>query len=323
MSWKRTFFLFFIFGSLACFYYFKVARFAPLPKPDAWSTDPVSRQKPILALDSGEEVTRLSFDLSNPERLPERVTLEQTGEKEWNITSPVQAPAEAIVADGLLSVLRLMTRARELPFNGLSNEDYGFDRPKQKICVETGRKERCLLIGLEGATLKGVYGKWEHEPHFFLASSELVRAFDRTLYSLRQKQVLSFGSREVRSVQIRISKQEILMLREGKNWVLKKPDFSIVGTSTVQELFSKLSHLYAKDFVDRADQKDPKLGLTSSSCVIRVSFADGSEQTLIRGSEAPGLDAYYVQNREYGTVFLVSLGKFSELERVFEAIHPF
>lgn len=324
MSWRRTLFLFFIFASLAGFYYVKVGRLS-FPKPDVWAPDPSSRRKPILAMSSTEELLRLSFDLSEDasSKLRGRVVLERKGEKQWRITSPVSAPAEAVVADGLLSVLKLMPRVRELSFAKLSLGDYGLDRPRQRICVETGQKSRCLRIGSEGALSKGVYAKWEDEDKFFLASSELVRAFDRTLYSLRQKQVLSFTESQIDSIHVRHLKQELVIQREGNHWLLKKPDLAILGPLTVEALYSKLIHLYAKDFIDGPPAQNPELGLTAPSFVIRVFFSDGSQQTLVRGGQAPGLDAYYVQNSEHKSVFLVSIGKFRELERAFEAIHPF
>lgn len=324
MSWRRTLFLFFIFASLAGFYYVKIGRFS-FPKPDVWAPDPSSRQKPILAMSSAEEPFRLSFDLSDnaSSKTPGRVTLERKGEKQWQITSPVSVPAEAVVADGLVSVLKLMPRVRELSFEKLSLSEYGLDRPRQKICVETDRNKRCLWIGSGGALAKGVYAKWEDENKLFLASSELARAFDRTLYSLRQKQVLSFTESQIDSIHVRHLKRELVIQREGNHWLLQKPDAAIVGPSAVEALYSKLIHLYAKDFVDDAHVQDPKLGLVSPAFVIRVFFSDGSQQTLVRGGQAPGLDAYYVQNSERKSVFLVSTGKFRELERAFEAIHPF
>ena len=335
MSWKRTFFLFLIFISIVLFYYYRADRSTVLSKPSLLSPDSAGPQKPILELNLAEEIHQLSFNLSEPKsglnpsaerkenENPERVVLEYEGEKKWRIVHPVSAPAEAVVADGLTSVLRLMPRVRELSFQSSSARDYGLDRPRQKICVEYGQKERCLLIGSQGAILKGIYAKWEHEDQFFLASSELFNAFDRTLYSLRAKQVLSFEANEIRSLQVRRAERELLLLHEGNHWILKKPDSSIIGPETVQVVFSKLTHLYAKDFVDGVTSKDPKLGFQTPSCVIRLSFSDGSRQTLVRGSEASGLDAYYVENSERGAVFLVSIGKFSELERALEAIHPF
>ena len=190
----------------------------------------------------------------------------------------------------------------------------GFDSPRLEICVATTKKleERCLLIGLDAAVVQGGYAKWEDESTYFLVNSNFLKAFDRTLYSLRKKQIFDLLSQEVVEIQFQSEGKERFLKRQGKNWALSKPKEVGLSADSVDALMILLASLYIKEFLDGESWENSKFGLRSTQNAIRIVFGDGSEQTLMWGSEAAGLDAYYAIGPEDKTPLLVSRGKINQ-----------
>ena len=308
MRWKKTVFLFLLLLLTAEFYYFKVRPKSSTPSFSSLSHDAAHVR--VLPLEPKETIKRivLKDHLKNTE-----ISVKQVSDHVWKVESPVQYPAESLVVEGLSSLLRLSPRSRQLSVKG-SDQGLGFDKPDLEICVSTSKKssQRCLLIGTQAAVVKGSYAKWKDESEYFLVNSNFLDAFDKTLYSLRKKQIFDLSGKEITEIQFRSEEKERFLKHQGQNWVLLKPKEMNLSAHSAEALTTLLSGLYVKEFLDQEPWTDPKFGLASSQKTIRIVFNDQSEQTLIWGSEAPGFDAYYALGPEGKTLLLVSRGKVSQ-----------
>lgn len=315
MSWKKTVFLLLLLVLTAWFYYGKVRTQSSSGSFSAVSHEAPARSR-VLPLDSGESIERLTLKdhLKQTE-----ISLSQTADHIWQIDRPVQYPAESLVVDGLASLLRLTPRSRELSLEGREQTGLGFDKPRLEICVSTGSKpvERCLLIGSDAAVVKGGYAKWADESRYFLVNVNFLSAFDKTLYSLRKKQVFDLFGKEISEIQFRSPDKERVLKREGDHWTMSKPNEAGLSSDSVEALLTLIDGLYIKDFLDGETPDDSKFGLTSRQGEIRILFKDGSEQILIWGLEAPGFDAYYALGSENKIPLLISRGKISEVAEKF------
>jgi hypothetical protein len=310
LSRKKTAVLFFIFILISGFYYLKVGKFSS----GFFSQAPEAARSRILPLDSEETIERMT--LKDHEEDTE-ISLRQISNHEWRIEKPVHYPAESLVVDGLASLLRLTPRSRQLSMEKAGTAELGFESPRLEICVSTNRrKERCLEIGSEAAIVKGGYAKWEDESKYFLVNRNFLDAFDKTLYSLRKKQIFDLLDKEINEIQFRSQNKERFLKRQGKNWVLYKPKEMGLASDSIDNLMVLLNGLYVKGFLDGQDQST--LGLESSREAVRIIFKDGSKQTLTWGSEALGLDAYYALDSEDKTVLLISRGKINEMIEKFD-----
>ncbi len=309
MSGKKTVLLLFAFVLIAGFYYFKVRATSSGGSFSSLSAEAARAR--VLPLESGETIEHLTLKdhLKKTE-----ILLRSVSDHVWQIEQPVRYSAESPVVDGLASLLKLTPRSRPLSMEGSEESELGFDEPRLEICVATTKKpkERCLLIGLDAAVVQGGYAKWEDESTYFLVNSNFLKAFDRTLYSLRKKQIFDLLSQEIVEIQFQSDGKERFLKRQGKNWVLSELKEIGLSTDSVDALLILLNGLYVKEFLDGRLWADSQFGLNSNPKFIRIVFGDGSEQTLMWGSEAAGLDAYYAIGPEDKTPLLVSRGKINQ-----------
>ena len=320
MSQVRTFLLFVILGGIVFLYYQKVKK-----TPEVISSASVSpfqnesAASYILSLKGGETIKTLKLE-DSLER--SEIWLEQLSEHKWQIKRPVNDRAESVVIDGFTSLLKLAPRTREISFQGVNPKEFGFDRPGFKVCVATNQseKERCLLIGEKAVVGDGLYAKWEHEPKFFVINKQFVEVFDQSLYALRKKQIFHVLDQTIESVFFRSQTRELEIRREGKSWFLSKPRQSMAGPDSVSRLMTQLNGLFVKEFLDRENWRNSKLGLKPPVKMVRIRFRDGSEQSLFLGREAAGREAYYGYLESRAVVVLISSGKFNKIEQIFSEL---
>ena len=314
MNWKRTLLLIFVLTGLAFFYYHKLYH-KPVETQPAFSLD--ASQRYVLQLSNNEAVKRLSLD--NPSKKL-AISFEKDINNKWQIVSPVRFPAEPLIVDGFVTLLKLTPRLRHLSLDGLDSKDFGFDHPALKIYVGVSdQPNRCLVIGARSVIGEGAYARWENETTYFLVEQVFLNAFDKTLYTVRKKQIFSLMDDEITLIHFDSSSKDITIVQEGDHWMLKKPVEAIVSPQAMDALLTEIGSLYVKEFLDDEKTTDLKSNFDKTPRTIRVSFKH-SKQKLIQGSLAAGRDAYYAHLNEPDTVFLVSQGKLNHLEETFSKL---
>ncbi|MBI1978321.1 MAG: DUF4340 domain-containing protein [Candidatus Omnitrophica bacterium] len=279
---------------------------------------PEVTQERVLPLSSGESILRIV--LKDQAKASEIEIAKK--EKGWDITKPVDYPAESLVIDGLVTLLKLAPRLRQFSLEHSQMEEFGFTKPRLTVCVRTNQRsqDQCLLIGQDAALVKGAYAKWDNESKYFLVHEHFLMAFDKTLYSLRKKQLFSLLGQEIQSIHFMSKKREYVIEKKGKEWLLQKPAKATIGSDAIDALLVALSNLFVKEFLDDENAKDPRFGFDPPRRQIKVQFQDGSKQALIQGREAAGRDAYYALGEDEKTVLLISRGKLDQLEEGFRKL---
>ncbi|MBI3306888.1 MAG: DUF4340 domain-containing protein [Candidatus Omnitrophica bacterium] len=257
----------------------------------------------LLPAEKNEDITWLQ--IQNFKR-NEVMTLVRDGE-EWKLKFPLQAPADPLIAKGLISALRLSPKSRVLvPEKGW--EEYGLLQPQIKVGVETspapGRR-RYLAFGNISPVGGKVFARWEDEKGYFLLSQDLVSAFDRTVYSLRWKQIFRTAPEKISKIFVKTKQIEYEMVRRSGAWFWLQPVEKAgdkVSKKMITEIILQLGQLYMKDFLD--DEKGPaaKLGILQGSSAVKVS-GDGKEYEVLEiGREVPAKDSFYARregSKEY------------------------
>ncbi len=315
MSSKRTLVFILIVVVLAIFYYAKL--YKPTTGPMS-AFSPEVAQSFILDVPAHDNVNRLSlYDKSKDST----IVFEKDSKNTWHIVSPVHFPAEPLIVDGFVTLLRKTPRLRPLSAHEVDLKDFGFDQPNLKICVGVSQhKDRCLLIGGKSVIGQGAYAKWEHETAYFLVEEIFLKSFDKTLYSVRRKQIFHLLEDEISEIHFESGKNKINLVHSGKQWTLRGRFEATIAPQIPSQLLLELSSLYVKEFLDDKNPDELKSKLKSPARTIRIVFRDGSEQVLLQGKSAQGRDAYFARFNEPETVFLVSRGKLDHLEETFSAI---
>ena len=317
MNWKRTVLFLAVLILLAGLYYWKVYRPQAADRIFSLSQDPA--QIGALTLNPKETIDHLIIQDASKGT---EISFLKLKNQSWRMTRPMDGPAESLILEGFVTLLKLTKRTRSLSFEGLSENEFGFKSPRLVICVSTDqrKKERCLLIGADAAIANGAYAKWRDESKYFLVDRNFISAFDKTLYALRKKQIFTLLEQPIKSIRFRSSNREFEIGRDGKHWALVKPVRAVLGDEAANQLLSQLNGLYVKEFLDHERFEDSRLALNPGLRMIEVIFEDGSGQRLIQGAEALGRDAYYTRVKDEPSVLLVSLEKLNKIEKAFHAL---
>ncbi|OGX05479.1 MAG: hypothetical protein A3G87_09750 [Omnitrophica bacterium RIFCSPLOWO2_12_FULL_50_11] len=317
MSAKRTLLFAFVFLAVSVLYFTRVYEPSGTNRPLALTPEPSPLR--VLSLERGDIVNSLS--VTNAAQQSE-ILFRRVGEEEWQIVKPVDYPAESMIVAGMIGLLKIMPRMRSLPFDGLSEHEFGFDQPRMRICISTERqpKDRCLQVGSETVVGKGAYAKWEDESQYFIVSERLLDAFEASLYTLREKRIFDLLEEDTNEIEYRSEAGTFTLKRDGKHWELAKPIEAILASESVHVLLTGLNNLYVKEFLDDESPLNPKLGLLKGQRVLRVKFQNGDKQKLSQGASAPGRNAYYARLPDGKVVVLISKSKLDAIDHAFRAL---
>ena len=179
-------------------------------------------------------------------------TVQTKAPEEWQLTAPLQTPADREALTGLLEKLRTAKIKEFVADAGKRPADYGLDRPTQLTLVvgeEASRTTRTLRFGKAVPEKKGVYAQREGESGVLLVDDELWKAVPASAAALRDKTVFAYDRAKVERVEIESPKGKVtLALQDGK-WRITAPAALRADEGAMSEMLFRARDLRAQDFV--------------------------------------------------------------------------
>ncbi len=313
MKTSVTFTVAVLFAAVAGAYFYYV----PQESKPAPSEAPLK----VMPADDKSPVTWLQIQVLETN---ETLTLDKK-EGSWKIRFPVAYPADNLMVDGLVTALRVSGRARRL-LPEKDWDEYGLLRPSIKVGVETQNgQRRYLYLGDPSPVGPFVYARWEGDKEYFLVDANLKKAFTRSTYSLRLKQVFRTPLNEVTRMRIRTLGSEYEVEKKGENWYWLEP-IELLGKKIskqyVDQLVSQYADLYVKEFLD--DEKTPEsdLGFSLTSPWIRLWGKDPKTaiEEIRIGEEQPPRDSFIAYHGSDKLYFLIARTNVRKLFQIFETM---
>lgn len=303
---------------LACLAYFYLV---PEERIDPAKMIPRQAMK-IMPADENSPIELIQ--IQNADR-KETITLRKK-ETGWEIFHPLVYPADNMIMEGLITALKLSSRARRLmPEKGW--EEYGLQKPAIKVGIETksSGKRRYLDFGDDSPVGPYVFARWEGDKEYFLVSKDLKNSFSKSLYSLRQKQVFRTPLQDIQKMRLRTTSREFEVEKRVDGWYWLEP-IPLLGKqlpkNRVDELVSQFSGLYVKEFLDQETRAQRELGFTLLSPWIRVWGQDAAAkpEEIKVGQEIAARDAYVVHRSDDKSYFLIARSNVRALFQMFETM---
>lgn len=292
-------------------------RLSPVSLPGAASpSETLLRILPLLN-DGGVQW----IQIQNTEK-KETITLQRKSGV-WRILFPVSYPADQLMIEGLATALKLSSKARRL-LPERDWDEYGLLKPPLKIGVEAepGRR-RYLYLGDRSPIGHFVYARWEGEKEYFLVQEDLRRAFERSVYSLRLKQVFRTPLQEVSKLHVRTTNADYEIFKKGEKWFWMEP-IPILGQTVPKrqsdEILAAIADLYVKDFLDQEKGAPETLGVSAMSPSIKIWGKGKKPEVFKIGRELETQDAYYGLREDEKTFLLVARGNIRGLFQMVEAM---
>ncbi len=241
------------------------------------------RDRAVLGI-SQYEVSGLTLDNENG-----RITLAKNG-VDWQITQPVEAPAEESEVSSLLGEI---TSAKAVEIASETTEDlgkYGLDKPKLTLIARLqGGEERVLTLGSKSE--ERYFAKNSAQPQIFKVESSLFDKLNTKPFNLRDKHVVKLNKDELTS--IRIKNPNLTMVaeknKEGK-WIVKEPADKKDKEAQSWRIFDPLENNQATEILDKPPAAIVAK-LRKPAVEIKLTGKDGKTTSLLV-SAADGDSAY-------------------------------
>ncbi len=312
MKASVTFVFSLLFVAVAAVYFYMVP--PPAPPPDAAA--PKAPSGALLPFDKKQPLVWIQ--IQNIEKNL-TMTLEKKDE-DWTIKFPVEGEADNRMIEGLVQALQVSTRARRFP-RDKDWEEYGLWRPKLKVGIKAqGQDRRYLLFGDASPVGPQVFARWEGETEYFLVSEDLKRAFERSVYSLRRKEIISLPAQDIIKLHLQSPSGDYEIMKKDDKWFWTEPIpvlGSLLTKAQTDEILNSVARLYVKDFLDGETQEPSESGLAAPETLLTVATAKQTLELKI-GGEITAKDGFYAQTS--GKDSKVILIAQANLRKLFETI---
>ena len=297
MRWKTTLVLGLVFAALAVFYYVYEIRWAPEREKAAQAR---GRLWTVEADDVEQVVLRRKADT---------IDLRREGD-DWVLVAPLRAKADRSAARDLITNLVTARAEREIDPNPARLTEFGLDSPSVDVTLRVKGRGEPLTLLLGGKTPTGawVYGKTRDKPAVFLVSDFMLREAAKPVTDFRDKTILAFDRKNVRSLEIRVDGDLLAAEPRAETvWTITRPVSLPADSQAISDFLDKLRFTRVKEFVAEAPRSLASYGLDRPT---RVTIALGKDkgrtsQMLLFGRTEPAKQGVYAMRPGEASVLLV------------------
>lgn len=269
-----------------------------LPKEEVFSPN-------LMDLLPGDEIEMIQ--IQNLEKR-KTMTLNRTDGR-WRLKFPVRDEASPAKAQGLIQTL-LSTQKLQQMKPEKAWDEYGLERPRIKLGIETARKSRrYLYLGAQSPVGNVIFARWEDEETYFLLPANFEEPFLQSVYSFREKKIFTRSDGLVRRIEFESAGEHYELENQGTQWVWKHPEamrWTACPAGDAEALLDQLRRLFVKDFLENIPEKES--GLAEPAKITLWNDADRYERLLL-GNEAIVRDAYFARKEGEANTLLVAREK--------------
>lgn len=297
MSWKKTLGLVVVVALLAGYYYWYEVKGGEQRKASEEAAQRIFQ----LKKEAIETVT-----LKRPNEV---IKLVKDPNEGWMLTEPVHAKADQGSVDEVLDGLVEGKREKVVAEQASDLGEFGLQEPS--LIVEAtgknGAAPSILQIGARTPTMSGYYAREGEQSKVLMMATTLQTKFDKSVFTLRDKTVLSLDQAQVKRVEVHYGEQVIAAEAEGgQGWKLMAPLEAKADKTKISELLSSIREAKIKEFIDETPQDLAKYGLNPPQWrLVFLVGDDRAEKSLLVGNEEPAKSGVYAKRGTTDNVFLV------------------
>ncbi len=264
----------------------------------------------LCLLDENDSVTRIWIKNASE---TEPLALEKKDGR-WQLTEPVDYPAEPQLVEGMVTALTASVKVRNLERQGNWSE-YGLEKPNLEIKIRTEKspQDRSLYFGNPSPTSGLVFARWANDSDdYFLLPEAIQQVFSRSLYALRSKKIFDGSGTDITKVHLRTFKGDYEISRHKNQWFWMEPIpilGEVVSPEDLKEFWNRLEQLYVKEFMDDPFADLTKFGIREEGAVIKLTEGENEsakDQMLFIGSEVAEKQAFYAKRNNLDNPYLVA-----------------
>lgn len=268
----------------------------------------------LLSLADPQAVASLEL---GGEMFPQPVRIERRDqEHRWQITAPLQAPADGLAVGRVLGGL-MDARIKERLAQPADPAQFGLAPARLTLAVTDRQGQRTeLLVGELSPSKDLLYLAPPDRAEVWLVPAELRGTLAQTLFDLRDKTALDFVVAAVERLELRLAGKHLVLTRQRGG---SDPAWTLDGQGpadprVVEDLLFQIHGLQAAAFIDQGF--DPaKLGLDKPGEGVWLTLDKGDKLGLAIGGKVPQQDRRYLRRLAGGPVLEVAADSLQRLER--------
>jgi hypothetical protein len=297
MSWRKTLGLVIVAALLGGYYY--------------WYEVKGGEQRKA-AEEAAQRIFQLSKDAIEAVAITrgnETVKLARDAAEGWVLVAPVRAKADQRSVEEVLDGLVEGKRDKVIAEQATDLADFGLKEPSMVVeaAVKDAATPTVLQFGARTPTMTGYYAREGEQPKVLMVPASLQTKFDKDVFSLRDKTLLTLEPAQVKRVEVRHGDRLIAVESEGdQGWKMVEPLEAKADKAKVNDFVSAVNGARVKEFLDDAPQDLAKYGLNPPRW--RLTFFvgdDRAEKSVLIGDEDTTKSGINVKRGATEAVFLV------------------
>lgn len=229
--------------------------------------------------------------------------------REWEIVEPIHTKADFDEMNKFLNNLN------ELEVEAWEEVDE-LGKVSLEVAVSTEDSQTILQVGRTKSSANRVYAKLKDNLPLFSINEDVVAKLTKTVYDLRDKQVIDFQRVDVNKFVIERPDVRIVCERNPKDeWSIVEPISADADKSSIDDLLFGLDALKAKEFLGKPGElKDlKKYGLERPS--IKIILFEKSTFVLLVGSQKDDMLYVIADSPNSDQVYLVENDILEEIRK--------
>ena len=156
----------------------------------------------------------------------EPLTLRRNEDEKWEFGAPLKIPADESAVSSLVSSLTPLNSDRVVEENVTDWKTYGLDGAGSlQVDVKAAEDQSySIIFGADTPTGSGVYARLEGDPRLFPLFSYNKTSFEKKVFDLREKKLLSIDGDKISRVTVDAGRRSIEFGKSGDDdWQILKP----------------------------------------------------------------------------------------------------
>jgi hypothetical protein len=175
-------------------------------------------------------------------------TVEKNPEGVWDLVVPPPVRADHYTVDGLVSQLRGLNMQSIVAENKNKPGDYGFGSPELRLQLTGTGGTQTITVGKKEKDADRYFAMNSALDPVFTLNSDFLTQFKKTNADLREKDLFSFSSFDVKHLEVDTPKGHWVFDRQGNQWKETAPTSKVVNSDKMETLLNNLRDLRADSF---------------------------------------------------------------------------
>jgi hypothetical protein len=223
--------------------------------------------------------------------------------KDWEITRPQQAKADAATVEEMLQQLAKLEMVRDLGPGDL--KIFGLDQPALQVSFIAKGEQHRLALGEAVPASQGYYARKDDAPGVFIIATGARDSLNLQLLALRDRNLWAFKPDQVKSLRIRNDQNQVdLEKGNGNTWRwVGRPEMRL-SSPRMEQLLQELSGAQVTEFPAASPPDLQAAGLAPRARMeVTIASPQGVE-SLYLGAQTP--NGVYVRRGPQGPVVMVA-----------------